>query len=278
MPSSRTEFGDFARLMVPGVARAAGIARSLEGRVRNVPKAGEEGAVKQALTQADTAAQEAILECLVEHFPGVSLAAEEDTPLVSRFPEAASALVIIDPIDGTLRSYLEARGPYAVIVGLAIEREMQASLVALPREGLLFAAQLGGRARSIRPAAEPRDAKARADGDRVLVSHAMPKRVVGALIAEGFEVVHACGGAVAVAPLIRGVRAGLRYAPGKRKRGISIRGRAGTVISRQAGAYLAGDAGRPFPLDLDTPTRTLRIVADEADLQILDRCLAEAGI
>jgi len=35
--------------------------------------------------------------------------------LIERFPERADARVIIDPIDGTLHSYLEGLGPYAVI-------------------------------------------------------------------------------------------------------------------------------------------------------------------
>lgn len=268
----------FARAMAPAAMRAARIARSLEGRVRNIPKTAEKSEVKQALTSADMAAQEAILESLVDLYPRVSLAAEEDTPLVARFPETARQLVIIDPIDGTLRSYLEARGPYAVIIGLAVDRETMAGIVVLPREGQLFMAERGAGAEWISPGGPIRAAEARADGDRVLVSHSMPERVLGKLRAEGLEPVPACGGAIAVAPLIRGVRAGLRYAPGKRKRGISIRGRAGTVIASEAGAYVVGDRGRPFPTHLDDPTRTLRLAADPTDLPLLEKALAAADL
>ena len=264
--------------MTPAVQRAAALAHSLEGKVRNTPKTGEADAVKQALTDADTAAQEVVLEALVARYPDVSVAAEEDTDTARRFPKDSSALVIVDPIDGTLRSYLEARGPYAVIVGLAVKRSMEAGIVALPREGLLFDGQVGQGARSIRPRGEVRPAAVRADGDRVLVSHSMPSRVLGALAAEGLEAVPACGGAIAVAPLIRGVRAGLRYVQTQRARGISTRGRVGALVSREAGAHLQGDGAQPFPTDLDTPTRTLRVVADEADLAVLDRCLAAADL
>jgi hypothetical protein len=105
----------------------------------------------------------------------------------------------------------------------------------------------------------------------------MPRRVVGALRAEGLQPVPACGGAIAIAPLIRGVRAGLRYAPGALEKGISIRGRVGTLISREAGAYVRGDGGLDFPTDLDTPTRSLLVAADPIDLPLLEKCLAQAG-
>ena len=62
-------YADFVRLLEPAVRGAAEIARSLEGRVPNLPKAGEATRVKQALTEADTLAQEALLSALREHYP-----------------------------------------------------------------------------------------------------------------------------------------------------------------------------------------------------------------
>ena len=50
----------------------------------------------------------------------------------------------------------------------------------------------------------------------------------------GCEVVSSCGGAVSVAPLIPGVRAGVRWAGSET--GVSIRGRIGVLIAREAGA------------------------------------------
>jgi hypothetical protein len=270
------ELERFADLMEPAVIRAAKLARSLEGRVRNRPKPGEETRVKQALTEADTAAQETVLEDLRIHYPGVSLEAEEDTPLVEHFPKGSDSLVIIDPIDGTLHSYLEGGGPYAVIVGLAFQRVLCSALVALPREGLCFAATAGQGARMTRSGASARRARVQDGGSRVLVSHGMPERVVDHLVAQGLDVIPACGGAVSVAPLIPGVRAGLRYATGER--GVSVRGRVGALIAAEAGVGVRGDGGRPFPLNLDTPSRTLRVATREADHKLLQDALAAAAL
>ena len=146
---------EFALKMTPAVRKAAEIALGLEGRVSNTPKGHERTAVKQALTEADTLAQEAILEVLLEHYPHVRLEAEEDTPLVKAFRCDGDGVVIIDPIDGTLQSYLEGLGPYAVIVGLAIERRVRSALVMLPREGVLFRTAPGAGVEVITGAAPP---------------------------------------------------------------------------------------------------------------------------
>ena len=109
---------EFVDVLSPAMRQAASIARELEGRVRNEPKAGEATEVKQALTIADTAAQESLLVPLLEHFPEVALEAEEETATAERFARAGPVRVVCDPIDGTLHSYLRATGPYAVMIGL----------------------------------------------------------------------------------------------------------------------------------------------------------------
>jgi fructose-1,6-bisphosphatase/inositol monophosphatase family enzyme len=263
---------NFARLLVPGVRRAATIARNLEGRVANRPKSHEESDVKQALTEADTSAQEALLDALYDCFPDVCLSAEEDTPGVARFPRQAASRVVIDPIDGTLHSYLEGSGPYAVMIGLVVDGTYLSGLVALPREGLLFTGSRGAGAFTSRGGGPLRAIRAQADGDRILVSHGMPEPTVAYLQSEGFEVISACGGAVAVAPLIRGVRAGLRVARND-DIGVSIRGRIGCVIAAEAGAIVRGDGGCDFPSDDTTPAATLRVTAREEDQQLLAQAL-----
>lgn len=268
---------DFAEAMLPAVREAAALARRLEGRVANAPKLEERTAVKQAFTAADMAAQEKLLEPLLKLYPDVALAAEESTPRVASFPKQSDLLVVIDPIDGTLRSYLESQGPYSVILGLVHRREIQVALVALPREGLVFHSWLGGGAFMSRAASPPRPVRATADGRKILVSNGMPELVSRHLVEQGFEVIPASGGAVAVAPLIPGVRAGLRYAA-VNANGLSIRGRVGTLISREAGALVRGDGDRPFPTDLDTPSSTLRIATSEEDLRILEDALAAGGL
>ena len=266
----------FARLLAPAVRQAAAIARALEGRVANQPKPGEMTAVKQALTVADTAAQEALLVPLLESFPDVCVEAEEDTETVGRFPTTGDSLVVIDPVDGTLHSYLGKQGPYAVILGLAVRNRIELGMVALPREGLFFEAIRRRGARAARAGGDLRQARIQADGDRVLYSHGMPNDVVDALRDEGFDPRPACGGAVAVAPLITGVRAGVRYAAGAN--GISVRGRIGVLIAREAGASVRAARGADFPGDLTTPAPVLAVAAVNDDLERLDRALAAGGL
>jgi len=263
----------FSSKMTPAVQRAAKIARDLEGRVVNTPKLSEETDVKQALTQADYRAQEEILRALIEHYPTVSLEAEEDTPGVEEFRSGSDALVIIDPIDGTLQSYLEGLGPYSVIVGLALERRMHSALVALPREELLFRSSLGGGAEVIEGSAAPRSARVCADGDGIVVSHSVPGEIRSALEAEGLRVTPASGGVVSIAPLLPGIRAGLRLAPEESEAGVSVRGRVGLAIAREAGAYVRGDDGHPFPGDLDTPQWMVCSTALEEDQKLVRRVL-----
>ena len=261
--ASQVEPHAFVELLGPALRQAAGVARTLEGRVANQPKAAD-SAVKAALTLADSAAQETILVALSEHFPQVALRAEEETPSVASFPPEAPGrpLVVIDPIDGTLHSYLERRGPYAVMVGLARQGRYEAALVALPREGLFFDAVRGGEARRQRPHGAARSIRARAEGEAVIVSHEMPEKVLERLEERGFAPVPGCGGAISVAPLIPGVRGGLRLA---RQGSISIRGRIGVMIARAAGAWALREGGKPFPDDLLTPTRVLAVAANAGD-------------
>lgn len=258
-----TDAETFVAVMAPAVRQAASIARALEGRVQNRPKWGEESAAKAALTLADSAAQEAILVPLLEHFPGVSLRAEEDTPSVPGFPRDAEECVVVDPIDGTLRFYLEARGPYAVMVGLSRLRSYVAALVALPREGLVFDAVRGGPARMARAGGAPRALRAEAQGARVLVSDGLPAEVGERLRGAGFELAPGCGGAIALAPLIPGIRAGLRVAP--RGKAISWQGRIGAMIAAAGGARVENERGEPFPDAVDAPARALLVSADDAD-------------
>ncbi len=268
-----TDPNAFSSKMTPSVQRAAKIARSLEGRVANTPKASEETAVKQALTEADSRAQEEILKALLEHYPTVSLEAEEDTASVAAFGSGSDSLVIIDPIDGTLQSYLEGLGPYSVIVGLAVERCMHSALVALPREDLLYRGARGAGAEVIEASASPRRVEACADGDGFIVSHSVPQEIRAALEAEGLRVTPASGGVVSIAPLLSGVRGGVRLAAAENKVGLSVRGRAGLVIAREAGACVRGRDGYPFPEDLDTPAWLVSSTALEEDEELIRRIL-----
>jgi fructose-1,6-bisphosphatase/inositol monophosphatase family enzyme len=268
---------DFVKVIAPALRRAAAIARDLEGRVANRPKAGEPTAVKAALTVADTAVQEVLLGPLLDHFPGVCLRAEEDTPTVARFPERADASVVIDPIDGTLRFYLEGGGPYAVMIGLAIENEYEAALVALPRERYVFEAVRGEGVSFGEGDGVAHSLRLESGGRRVLVSHDLREDAVAFLRSRGFEVLPACGGAISVAALIPGVCAGLRVATNDPP-DVSIRGRVGAMISAEAGALVRCETGAPFPRDIDAPAKALLVASDPKDLSALQDALAVAGV
>jgi fructose-1,6-bisphosphatase/inositol monophosphatase family enzyme len=266
---------DFVCALSPALQRAASIARALEGRVANHPKDGESTDVKAALTVADTASQEALLVPLLEHFPKVKLEAEEDTPSVACFAESSEALVVIDPIDGTLRFYLEGAGPYAVMIGLAIGGQYEAGLVALPREQLYFHAVRGSGASAMREdgTTEP-VSLAEPAGNRILVSHNLPDPIAERLRNRGYEVAAASGGAISVAPLIPGVCAGLRLVR-ENPDGVSIRGRIGALIATEAGALVMGATG-PFPNQIREPAPALLVAAAQRDLDALYDALSAA--
>ncbi len=265
----------FARALAPALRQAASIADALEGSVANRPKRGEATPVKAALTIADTASQEALLSPLLEHYPNVRLEAEEDTPTVRRFPTESPSLVVINPIDGTLRFYLEGLGPYAVMLGLARDGEYEAALVAMPRERLYFAATRGSGATLASGDASAREVRAEATGNRIFVNHDLPEAACASLRAGGFEVVPAAGGAISVAPLVPGVRAGLRWVR-ESAVGVSIRGRIGVLIAEEAGALVRCETGDRFPRGLDTPASALLVAANEADVVALQDALVAA--
>jgi fructose-1,6-bisphosphatase/inositol monophosphatase family enzyme len=269
------EPGAFIARLAPALRQAASIASALEGRVANRPKHGETTDIKAALTIADTAAQEAILVPLYEHFPNVGLAAEEDTPSVARFPERQDVRVVLDPIDGTLRFYLEGRGPYAVMVGMAVEDEYQAALVALPRDGIFLDATLGGGARISTGDTAPEPVRLGSTGRGVLVSHDLPDPARAVLSERGYDVRPASGGAISVAPLLPGVCAGLRLMrtdPGN----VSIRGRIGALIATEAGAVVATRTGEPFPRNIEVHEPAMLVARDGSVLSDLCDALTAA--
>lgn len=252
---------EFVRTLWPALDQAAAIATALQGRVPNVPKPGEATPVKAALTIADTAAQEALLVPLLARFRAARLEAEESTQTVELFTGAvASHRIVVDPIDGTLHFYLAGRGYYAVMAGLAIDDRFEAAVLALPREALRFEAVRGEpahRGRLGAAAVEP--ARCSPDGDGLLLGDAVPDAVAARLRADGFTIDRACGGAVSLAPLVPGVRGGLRLS---KYATISGRGRIGAFIARQAGARVETVEGEPFPDSLDAPATSLVVAAD----------------
>ena len=93
------------------------------------------------------------------------------------------------------------------------------------------------------------------------------------LRARGLEVAPASGGAISVAPLLPGVRGGLRFVR-EGPMGVSIRGRIGALIAAEAGALVRAETGEPFPEDVRVPARALLVAADEPTLATLRDAVA----
>jgi hypothetical protein len=127
-----------------------------------------------------------------------------------------------------------------------------------------------------RPRGVPRPLRAEAVGTRVLVSHETPPPVQDRLRERGFEVVFGSGGAISVAPLIPGVRAGLRLT--KPSGSISIRGRIGLLISSEAGALMESEREERFPSRIDEPAQALLLAVTEEDMDHLRYALAAAPL
>ncbi len=261
----------FIELMVPAARHAARIASALEGQVANRPKAGEATPVKAALTIADSAAQEAILVPLADGLPNVMLRAEEDTPSVRRFPTESPHLVVVDPIDGTLHAYLERAGPYSVMIGLARGDRYRASVIALPRENILVYGVSGSEAR-VEPLSEDgAPVPSEVDGRDVLVSQGVSEDVRGRIREAGFRPRFGSGGAIALAPLLPGVSAGLRVSEGPE--GVSIRGRIGVLLSRCREGVAVASRDGDFPDDLSTPCHTLLVARRTEEIEMLRAAL-----
>lgn len=133
----------FIRVFSLAALQAAHVARRLQGHVPRWSKP-EDTPESAALTAADLAAQDVLLELLRAAFPEVSLDAEEDTALVRAFlPEARRRdLIVIDPIDGTL-NYSRGSREYAVMGAYLRGGRYEASVVAFPAEETLYCALAG---------------------------------------------------------------------------------------------------------------------------------------
>lgn len=258
----------FVQVMWPALQQAASLARRLEGCVQNRPKLDETTDVKAALTSSDTAAQEVLLAALAAHFPGTALAAEERTPRVTQFSTHGDSLIVIDPIDGTLNSYLRCEGPYAVMIGLVNYGVYDAALIALPREGIFLEAYRGGGARIAYAGSAPRPAHAAGSGSIILASYGLPALIADELRSRGYELRYGSGGAIAVAPLLPGVVAGIRVPVTASQ--ISIRGKIGALIAHEAGMFLRREDGEPFLLELNALAQALLVAGDEPTLEMLE--------
>ena len=116
------------------------------------------------VSDADRAAEKAIIDCILKHYPDHAILAEE-----SGAQGESDHLWIIDPLDGTT-NYLHGFPVFAVSIGLQINGRMEHGVVYDPMRQELFTASRGD--------------GAQVDGRRIRISG--QKQIERALIGTGF--------------------------------------------------------------------------------------------
>lgn len=110
------------------------------GRLSNVRLKDDSSEV----SEADDAAQEAILEVIRQARPHDGLIAEESTPTVAAFtkPTPGTPCWVIDPIDGT-RNFVRHMPDYCVSVGVMLGGVAVAGVILAPERKMLYSGASG---------------------------------------------------------------------------------------------------------------------------------------
>lgn len=129
---------EFVRTFRLVALQAGAVARHLQGKVKAERK-GSGTPESDALTAVDLATQDVILHLLHDRMPEVAMDAEEDTPALSLFerPDPQAALVVVDPVDGTL-NYIRRSDDYAVMGALLREQRYTAAVIYFPAYGTCY--------------------------------------------------------------------------------------------------------------------------------------------
>lgn len=123
------------------VAAAAGAAE-LTSRYRSEgirEEAKSKGLRRDLVTDADRAAEAAILAHIRREFPGDAIVAEESAALAA----TGRRTWIVDPLDGTV-NFAHGIPIFAVSIGLVVEGEPAVGVIHAPRLGEVFAGVAGG--------------------------------------------------------------------------------------------------------------------------------------
>jgi 3'(2'), 5'-bisphosphate nucleotidase len=96
---------------------------------------------REPVTQADTQANEIIVQRLGTEFPDDGILAEESVDTVRRLNK--SRVWMIDPLDGTT-GFIDGNGDFAVQIGLTVDGTCVLGVVYQPLTGVLFRAIVGG--------------------------------------------------------------------------------------------------------------------------------------
>ena len=134
------------------LARNAGAAilEHYEGPLNIKQKTSEND--REPVTQADTIANELIVDGLKREFPNDGILAEESVDTVRRLEK--SRVWMVDPLDGT-NGFIDGNGDFAVQIGLAEDGEVMLGVVYQPLPGVLYRALRGQGTWIERPEFEP---------------------------------------------------------------------------------------------------------------------------
>lgn len=138
------------------LARAAGAAilEHYEGPLQIKQKTSADDI--EPVTQADTIANELIVNGLKHQFPSDGILAEESVDTKRRLEK--SRVWMVDPLDGT-NGFIDGNGDFAVQIGLAEDGLCVLGVVYQPLPGVLYRAVRGGGTWIERPQFEPEQAK-----------------------------------------------------------------------------------------------------------------------
>src|SRR5215212_6922491 len=134
------------------LARAAGadILEHYEGPLHIKHKTSADDV--EPVTQADTIANELIVDGLKHEFPDDGILAEESVDTKRRLEK--SRVWMVDPLDGT-NGFIDGNGDFAVQIGLAEDGQCVAGVVYQPLTGVLYRAVRGEGTWIERPQFEP---------------------------------------------------------------------------------------------------------------------------
>src|ERR1041385_5083866 len=138
------------------LARAAGAAilEHYEGPLKIAQKNYDNDV--EPVTQADTIANELIVNHLKREFPNDGILAEESIDTMRRLEK--SRVWMVDPLDGT-NGFIDGNGDFAVQIGLAEDGRVVLGVVYQPLTGVLYRAVRGGGTWIERPEFEPEQAR-----------------------------------------------------------------------------------------------------------------------
>lgn len=213
-------------------ARQAGaVALHLRGKVKAESKPAD-GAEAEALTAVDLATQDLILHLLHDRLPNVAMDAEEDTETLALFArnDSASALVVVDPIDGTL-NYIRGSDDFAVMGALLRDGVYTAAVIHFPVQRATYWGIRGQGVFGVRGSAHPRHCHAAEAADRIFYAPRAPSAWRSALSAYAAEVeLCRCSAVDSSAPVSGRAKAAVAGGRADRRRAI------GLFLSLEAGA------------------------------------------